>query len=476
MFKKSLASLISAALFAASPLTAAAQIMTRGVVPIVSGTPMIVTGLNSHVQTTLLLNMPTLTQSALVTTAALVPTVAQLAPTATLTPIAKTMAATSVAGSPLAVIQSNEKVDKILALNALFDSAAQQAAALTEEVVSPETRSKIQNIFYSLGSSEIHWHWTLPAGDRYIRVPLSRIKDADSEQYDALIPVGTDIPNSLTQDPNKAGYFILVRFGGQKGEVHYSGDISFYHDGWQYAAKSALATALIPAAKIMAAATQANEDSNMVGKNGPGNAGISHMESKYEVLKAAIAKRGVKAEVAMQSRRGGEGHYWFIVNILGVVEDFKSISDLFEQDAHGQWSYAGIATTIKVNGTPLDAPVVGSPLSAIQSGKVADNAPALTLLFDNASQKETSSAIAHGPQDATIRLIEQNRFQTPYYNVRHYLLGVVAGDPYLSSRLTEGQQAQLVTKLMDYSDRLGARELIAQFIFWISRSDRPSRL
>ncbi len=132
MFKTSLASLISISLFAAGPVTAAAQTVSRAAVGGVNVTPMIGNSLHSGVQAAPLLNMPALSpNSAMIMAPALAPT----ALPATLTPTVKAMAAAPVSASPLAAIQSDKVADKAPALNALFDSSSQKDAELGSQDV-----------------------------------------------------------------------------------------------------------------------------------------------------------------------------------------------------------------------------------------------------------------------------------------------------------------------------------------------------
>ncbi len=128
MFRKSFASVVSAALLVAGPAPLAAQMMTRGPVMGVTVTPTIVTGLNSPIPGAPSLGMPTVTPVAL--TALTVP--------AAPVPVA--------AVQPLAVIQSQDPAvgldKKGLALNVLFDhaSAAAVDGAAAGPVGQPEAR------------------------------------------------------------------------------------------------------------------------------------------------------------------------------------------------------------------------------------------------------------------------------------------------------------------------------------------------
>ncbi len=129
MFKKSLASVVSAALLVAGPgnltLTAAAQTMGRAAVTGVSVTPTIGTGLHSPVPGASSFYMPSLTPGALIAPTlmaapSLVPVPAAAVPAAL-------TAAAKAAGSPLAVIQSQDPktgvAEKGAALNALFENS-----------------------------------------------------------------------------------------------------------------------------------------------------------------------------------------------------------------------------------------------------------------------------------------------------------------------------------------------------------------
>ncbi len=126
MFKKSLASLLSIALFATGPIAASAQTMARVAVGGVNMMPMIINNLHSGVPTTPALNnILTISPSAITMSPALAPT----ALPAALTPAAKITAGAQVAGSSLFVIHSEKVADKAPALNALFDSASQKDMA-----------------------------------------------------------------------------------------------------------------------------------------------------------------------------------------------------------------------------------------------------------------------------------------------------------------------------------------------------------
>jgi len=134
MFKKSLASVVSAAVLVAGPgnltLTAAAQTMSRGAITGVSVTPSIGTGLHSPVPGASSLNIPTLTPGALLAAPSLAPAPIAAAPVAAktlavaATPVA---AAAKASGSPLSVISSRDAkvgvAEKGAALDSLFDNS-----------------------------------------------------------------------------------------------------------------------------------------------------------------------------------------------------------------------------------------------------------------------------------------------------------------------------------------------------------------
>ncbi|MBI2386418.1 MAG: hypothetical protein HYV14_10440, partial [Elusimicrobia bacterium] len=145
MFKKSLASIVSAAVLVAGPghltLDAAAQTLTRGPVTGVSVTPAIGTGLNSPVPGASSFNTPSLTPAALLSpslTLAPAPVLPAIASPVSLAPVpasladrplsaaAKSVPATP-KGSPLSVIESRDAkvgvAEKGAALNALFENS-----------------------------------------------------------------------------------------------------------------------------------------------------------------------------------------------------------------------------------------------------------------------------------------------------------------------------------------------------------------
>ena len=139
MFKKSLASIVSAAVLVAGPghltLDAAAQTLTRGPVTGVSVTPTIGNGLNSPVPGVSSFNMPSLTPGALLApslTVAPKPVVPAVASPVSLAPVPASLAAKAMPaaakGSPLAVIESRDAkvgvAEKGAALNALFENSA----------------------------------------------------------------------------------------------------------------------------------------------------------------------------------------------------------------------------------------------------------------------------------------------------------------------------------------------------------------
>ena len=136
MFKKSLASIVSAALIVAGPghlsLTAAAQSMARGPVTNVSVIPTIGTGMNSPILGAASLIMPTLAPGALMSPSLLVaPSLVAPAPVAVAAakPLALAAAAVPAAAkaSPLSIIASRDAktgvAEKGAALNAFFDSS-----------------------------------------------------------------------------------------------------------------------------------------------------------------------------------------------------------------------------------------------------------------------------------------------------------------------------------------------------------------
>jgi phage shock protein A len=162
MFKKSLASVVSAAVLVAGPghltLTAAAQTMNRGAVTGVTVTPTIGNGLNSPVPGASSFNMPALTPGLLATPGLTdasrlkIPVPMSLAPVAAslaerpLPAAAKAMPVAA-AGSPLAVIRSQDPktsaAEKGAALNALFENsraaAPEALSVLGRDAASVET-------------------------------------------------------------------------------------------------------------------------------------------------------------------------------------------------------------------------------------------------------------------------------------------------------------------------------------------------
>jgi len=138
MFKKSLASIVSAAVLVAGPghltLDAAAQTLTRGPVTGVSVTPTIGTGLNSPVPGASSFNMPSLTPAALIApslTVAPKPVMPAIASPVSLAPVPASLAARPIPaaakGTPLTVIASRDAkvgvAEKGAALNALFENS-----------------------------------------------------------------------------------------------------------------------------------------------------------------------------------------------------------------------------------------------------------------------------------------------------------------------------------------------------------------
>ncbi|MBI2789730.1 MAG: PspA/IM30 family protein, partial [Elusimicrobia bacterium] len=138
MFKKSLASIVSAAVLVAGPghltLDAAAQTLTRGPVTGVSVTPTIGTGLNSPVPGASSFNMPSLTPGALLAptlTVAPKPVLPAIASPVSLAPVPASLAARPIPAAakamPLTVIASRDAkvgvAEKGAALNALFENS-----------------------------------------------------------------------------------------------------------------------------------------------------------------------------------------------------------------------------------------------------------------------------------------------------------------------------------------------------------------
>ena len=148
MFKKSLASIVSAAVLVAGPghltLDAAAQTLTRGPAAGVSVTPVIGTGINSPVPGASSFNVPALAPGALIAPAPIAAPSPVAAPVS-LAPVPASLAArpaaaaakaVAAAASPLAVIRSQDPktgvAEKGAALNAFFENSSAEGRTTLE--------------------------------------------------------------------------------------------------------------------------------------------------------------------------------------------------------------------------------------------------------------------------------------------------------------------------------------------------------
>jgi hypothetical protein len=106
--------------------------------------------------------------------------------------------------------------------------APQGSAVTTPPAVKAETKKTLKAAFETaLKSGELEFHASgMPAGQRYVRVPLKSGRGADQFSYTALVPVGALAPNTKALDPNKAKSFFVERSGGLAGVTMVAGPVT----------------------------------------------------------------------------------------------------------------------------------------------------------------------------------------------------------------------------------------------------------